>query len=373
MGGAYMLLLIMRLFSAWHIPHAFSYVSSRMIMAALLSLVLSVVLGPQLIKMLYSLRIGQKVSRLEDVPALKDLHGKKKDTPTMGGVLILGSMLISNLLFMDFTKFQTGVLAVLTVALGIVGGVDDAMKLKSVNSKGMSSKMKFLLQSGIALFLSYVFYDMQPVVATTYFIPFVKYPFMLSGTIGMLVFMFISSFVIVGTSNAVNLTDGLDGLATGLIVMTGGVLGVFAFLSNNAYIASYLNIMYIEGAGEVAVYMAALFGAGLGFLWYNGHPAQLFMGDVGSVALGGILGMSAVLLRRELVLAVAGGVFVVETLSVILQVLSYRYRNKKRVFLCAPLHHHFEHKGWPETKVVARFWLVGLLLALFAISSIKFQ
>jgi phospho-N-acetylmuramoyl-pentapeptide-transferase len=179
--------------------------------------------------------------------------------------------------------------------------------------------------------------------------------------------------VITGTSNAVNLTDGLDGLAAGTLVMSAGVLALFAFLSNNLEMSRYLNILYVEGSGEIAIFLSAMIGACLGFLWYNGYPAQVFMGDTGSLALGGILGLSAVLLRREFLLALCGGIFVVEALSVILQVLSFRYRNKKRVFLCSPLHHHFEYKGWPETKVVLRFWIIALILGLIAIISLKIQ
>jgi phospho-N-acetylmuramoyl-pentapeptide-transferase len=179
--------------------------------------------------------------------------------------------------------------------------------------------------------------------------------------------------VITGSSNAVNLTDGLDGLAAGCLVMVSLVLALFAFLSNHFDLARYLNILYIEGSGEIAVYMFVMAGACLGFLWYNGYPAQVFMGDTGSLALGGILGVSAVLLRREMILAIAGVIFVAEAMSVILQVLSYRYRNKKRIFLCAPLHHHFEYKGWPETKVVIRFWIIGLLFAIISVASLKLQ
>jgi phospho-N-acetylmuramoyl-pentapeptide-transferase len=184
---------------------------------------------------------------------------------------------------------------------------------------------------------------------------------------------FLIVFVITGTSNAVNLTDGLDGLASGCLVMVSLVLGLFAFLSNHIDLARYLNILYIDGSGEIAVYLFAMGGACLGFLWYNGYPAQVFMGDTGSLALGGVLGVSAVLLRREMILAIAGAIFVAEAMSVILQVLSYRYRKKKRVFLCAPLHHHYEYKGWPETKVVVRFWIVSLLFAIISVASIKFQ
>jgi phospho-N-acetylmuramoyl-pentapeptide-transferase len=205
---------------------------------------------------------------------------------------------------------------------------------------------------------------------TQFYLPFWKDPvFLLNGVLAF----FLIVFVITGSSNAVNLTDGLDGLAAGCLVMVSLVLALFAFLSNHIDLARYLNILYIEGSGEIAVYLMALAGASLGFLWYNGYPAQVFMGDTGSLALGGILGVSAVLLRREVLLAIAGAIFVAEALSVILQVLSYRYRNKKRIFLCAPLHHHFEYKGWPETKVVIRFWIISLLFAIIAVSSLKFQ
>ncbi len=208
---------------------------------------------------------------------------------------------------------------------------------------------------------------------TRLYLPFYKDPVLiLDGALKILCF-FLIVFVITGSSNAVNLTDGLDGLAAGCLVMVSLVLGLFAFLSNHIELARYLNILYIEGSGEIAVYLLALAGAALGFLWYNGYPAQVFMGDTGSLALGGILGVSSVLLCREAILAVAGAIFVAEALSVILQVVSYRYRNKKRVFLCAPLHHHFEYKGWPETKVVVRFWIISLLFAIIAVSSLKLQ
>jgi phospho-N-acetylmuramoyl-pentapeptide-transferase len=203
-----------------------------------------------------------------------------------------------------------------------------------------------------------------------FYLPFLKDP--IRALPGVLTF-FLIVFVITGTSNAVNLTDGLDGLASGCLVMVSLVLGLFAFLSNHIDLARYLNILYIDGSGEIAVYLFAMGGACLGFLWYNGYPAQVFMGDTGSLALGGVLGVSAVLLRREMILAIAGAIFVAEAMSVILQVLSYRYRKKKRVFLCAPLHHHYEYKGWPETKVVVRFWIVSLLFAIISVASIKFQ
>jgi phospho-N-acetylmuramoyl-pentapeptide-transferase len=205
------------------------------------------------------------------------------------------------------------------------------------------------------------------------YLPFIKEPVLILSGASLLLIAFFIFFVITGSSNAVNLTDGLDGLAAGCLIMVAGVLSLFAFVSNHFDIARYLNILYIEGSGEIAIYLFAMIGACLGFLWYNGHPAQVFMGDTGSLTLGGILGVSAVLLKREFLLGVVGGIFVAEAVSVIVQVLSYRLRQKKRVFLCAPLHHHFEYKGWPETKVVVRFWIIGLLLAIIGVASLKFQ
>jgi phospho-N-acetylmuramoyl-pentapeptide-transferase len=209
--------------------------------------------------------------------------------------------------------------------------------------------------------------------AARFYLPFVQQPlFQLSGLLLPLAALMIL-FVIVAASNSVNLTDGLDGLAAGCLIMVSTCLALFAFVANNFDLSNHLHILYVEGSGEIAIYLSALVGACIGFLWYNGYPAQLFMGDTGSLALGGIVGVSAVLLKREGLLALVGGIFVVETLSVILQVASYRLRNKKRIFLCSPLHHHFECKGWPETKVVMRFWIIGLLLAVIGIASLKFQ
>lgn len=393
------------------VPSAFAYFSTRMILASVTALLLTIFLGPRFIKKLYELKIGQAIRSLEEVPLLAELHGKKKDTPTMGGILILFSMAVSLLLWMDLENVFTWILFLTTIALGFLGGLDDYLKLRHKNSKGLKARFKMLYLFGfsslIALYLLFpgftdvimgekstalptakeqVFVSQgqkKAVVYTTTFsmqeymervyVPFWKDPvFIWDGFLKIFAFLFIV-FVITGSSNAVNLTDGLDGLAAGCLVMVSVVLAVFAFLSNHIDLARYLHILYIEGSGEIAVYLMALAGACLGFLWYNGYPAQVFMGDTGSLALGGILGVSAVLLRREVLLAIAGAIFVAEALSVILQVLSYRYRNKKRIFLCAPLHHHFEYKGWPETKVVVRFWIVSLLFAIIAISSLKFQ
>lgn len=380
-------------------------------LATLTSLLVTIFIGPRFIKKLYELKTGQSI-RVEECPLLVELHQKKKETPTMGGILILFSMLVSLFLWMDWKSSFTLILLITTIWLGLLGGYDDYLKLRFKNSKGLSAKKKFLLQNLLGLLVAvYLFCPpvtkalnvgswFKPPVAkeqisvvkkddgkteftgtslttqaymSRYFIPFLKDPVAILKGAGIIFGILFSMFVITGSSNGVNLTDGLDGLASGCLVMVAGVLGLFAFLSNNLEMSRYLNIIYIDESGEIAVYLFALIGACLGFLWYNGYPAQVFMGDTGSLALGGIVGVSAVLLRREVLFAVVGGIFVAETLSVILQVGSYKLRNKKRIFLCSPLHHHFEYKGWPETKVVLRFWIISLILAIFGIASLKFQ
>lgn len=380
------------------IPLVFEYVSTRMLLAAITSLMISIFLGPYFIRKLYELKIGQSI-RTEDCPLLGELHSKKKDTPTMGGILILFSMLVSMVLWMDLRHVFTLILFVTTIVLGFLGGRDDYLKLKYKNPKGLSGKKKLLIQLTLgALLAAYLLipsisqalqsgdWFTPPVVkeqseqtltlneyASRIYVPFYKDPvFIFSGALAVLSAL-LMIFSVTGASNAVNLTDGLDGLAAGCLIMVGTCLALIGFISNNVDLARYLNILYIEGSGEIAVYLSAFVGACIGFLWYNGHPAQVFMGDTGSLALGGILGVSAVLLRRELLLGLAGGVFVAEAMSVILQVGSYKLRNKKRVFLCAPLHHHFEYQGWHETKVVVRFWIVALLLSILGIASLKFQ
>lgn len=387
----------------YKVPTAFTYFSTRMILAAATALLFTIFLGPHFIKRLYELKIGQTIRSVQEVPLLAELHGKKKDTPTMGGILILFAMVLSLFLWMDWRNVFTLILFLTTIVLGTLGAFDDYLKLRRKNSKGLKARKKMVVQVGfsalIALYLLTPAFThliagkqffrppsakeqemegkrIHTVTLTTeqytkqFYIPFLKDPlFDLPTFFSFLLII----FVVTGASNAVNLTDGLDGLAAGCLIMVSIVLSLFAFLSNHIDLARYLNILYIEGSGEIAVYLFALAGAALGFLWYNGYPAQVFMGDTGSLALGGILGVSAVLLRREVILAIAGAIFVAEALSVILQVLSYRYRNKKRVFLCAPLHHHFEYKGWPETKVVIRFWIVSLLFAIISVASLKLQ
>lgn len=385
------------------IPSAFVYSSTRMMLAALTSLLFTIFVGPRFIRKLYELKTGQSI-RVEDCPLLAELHQKKKETPTMGGILILCAMILSLVLWMDWRSSFTLILLVTTIWLGFIGGYDDYLKLKFKNSKGLRARKKFLLQNLLSLLVAvYLFWPAatqslqvgdwftpptakehvtsvkKETTLTTqeymsrYYVPFCKDPLVILKGAGIIFGILFTIFVITGSSNAVNLTDGLDGLASGCLVMVAGVLAVVAFLANNSEMARYLNILYIEDSGEIAIYLFALVGACLGFLWYNGHPAQVFMGDTGSLALGGIIGVCAVLLRREVLLGLVGGIFVAETVSVILQVGSYKLRNKKRIFLCTPLHHHFEYKGWPETKVVMRFWVIGLILAIFGLASLKFQ
>lgn len=401
------------------VPLAFEYFSTRMMLAAMTALLLSIFLGPRFIKKLYEWKIGQTI-RMEECPLLGKLHEKKKDTPTMGGALILFSMLISMFLWMDLRHVFTLILFVTTIVLGFLGGRDDYLKLRYKNTKGLSGKKKLLIQG--LLGAAVAFYLLSPTIsnglqigqwfqppvvkeqvfikvnldpsfaasqasetvishapislseyASRIYLPFFKEPIIVFSGLMLVLAGFFIVFVVTGTSNAVNLTDGLDGLAAGCLIMVAGCLALIAFISNNVDLAGYLNILYIEGSGEIAIYLSAFVGACIGFLWYNGFPAQVFMGDTGSLPLGGILGVSAVLLRREGLLAIIGGIFVAEALSVILQVASYKLRNKKRIFLCSPLHHHFEYMGWPETKVVIRFWIIGLLLAIIGMTSLKFQ
>jgi phospho-N-acetylmuramoyl-pentapeptide-transferase len=382
------------------IPSVFSYYSTRMILAAITSFLVVIILGPSFINFLKAVHRTQ-ILRTEDCPEICQ-HKQKQFTPSMGGILILGAMLVSLFLWMDLRHVFTAILLFVTISFGLLGFEDDYVKFQSGSSKkGISGKVKLLLQALVGGLLAvyllcpscYESIGMggwfnpptikelgdQPATLTLqqyagrFYIPFIKDPiFELTGFWVILAGLLIM-FVVIGSSNAVNLTDGLDGLAAGCLIMVASCLALFAFVSNNVDLASYLNILYVEGSGEIAIYLSAFVGACIGFLWYNGHPAELFMGDTGSLALGGIIGVSAVLLNREGLLALIGGVFVAETLSVILQVASFRYRNKKRIFLCTPLHHHFECKGWPETKIVTRFWIISLLLAIVGIASLKFQ
>ncbi len=369
--------------------------STRMLCATLTALIFTISLGPWVIRTLWALKIGQVIRR-EECPLLGQLHEKKKDTPTMGGILILSGMLLSLFLWMDWRSSLTLILLFVTLGTGLIGGYDDYLKLVKKNPKGLQARWKFSGQVIVALVVAgYVLLPpfqewvhvgdwFAPVLVKKgavvqsftdsfhqFFIPFFKKPIIIASgasVIGLFVWIVL---VVSGSSNAVNLTDGLDGLAAGAVMMVAATFALFAFLSNHTALAAYHNLLYIQNSGEIAVYLMAMVGACLGFLWYNAHPAQIFMGDVGSLTLGAVIGTSALLLRREFLLLLVGGIFVAEALSVILQVASYRLRGGKRIFLCSPLHHHFEYKGMKETKVVIRFWIVGLFLALLGLCSLK--
>ena len=342
----------------------FQYLTVRAIMSVLTALGISLLLGPWVIRRLTEMRIGQAVR--SDGP---QSHLSKSGTPTMGGALILSAMFISTILWSDFSNRYVWVVLIVTAIFGAVGWVDDYRKVAKRDPKGLPARWKYFWQSiagfGAAIFL---YYTAQLPAETQLFIPFFK-----NVALNMGIFYIIFTyFVIVGTSNAVNLTDGLDGLAIMPSVMVAGALALIAYLAGHSQFAQYLQIAYIPGAGELAVFCCALVGAGLGFLWFNTYPAQVFMGDVGALALGAALGLVAVIVRHEFVLFIMGGIFVLETVSVILQVASFKLTGR-RIFRMAPIHHHFELKGWPEPRVIVRFWIITLVLVLIGLATLKFR
>lgn len=368
--------------------NVFSYLTLRALLAALTSLFLGFALGPWMIRRLRALHFGQAVRH--NGP---QSHLVKDGTPTMGGALILFSITVSTLLWADLSNRFIWVVLFVTLGYGAIGWIDDYRKVVYRNPKGMSAREKFGWQSVIglvaALYLAFAIsvpangtladtlaqwwangfpLDVSPNLHLL--IPFFKDIALPFGLIGFMAFTYV---VIVGSSNAVNLTDGLDGLAILPSVLVGSALGIFAYVVGRPDFSSYLIFPYIPGAGELIVIAAALMGAGLAFLWFNAHPAQVFMGDVGALALGGCLGTMAVITRQEIVLAVMGGIFVVETLSVMIQTVYFRLSHGKRVFLMAPIHHHFELKGWKETQVVTRFWIITLILVLIGLSTLKIR
>ncbi|HOZ92883.1 MAG: phospho-N-acetylmuramoyl-pentapeptide-transferase [Rubrivivax sp.] len=371
----------------------FQYLTFRALMAAMTALVIGIALGPWVIRRLTALKIGQPVRGY----AMQS-HLVKSGTPTMGGVLILLSIAVSTLLWFDWSNRFVWIVMLVTFGFGAIGWVDDWRKVVNKDPEGMRSREKYFWQSVIglvaafylvfsiseasnarvwALFVNWVSsgfsIDLPP--AAGLLVPFFKeinYP------LGVLGFVILSYLVIVGSSNAVNLTDGLDGLAIMPVILVGSALGVFAYVTGNAVYARYLLIPHIPGTGELLIFCAALAGAGLAFLWFNAHPAEVFMGDVGALALGGALGTIAVIVRQEIVLAIMGGIFVVEALSVMLQVGWFKYTKRRygegrRLLKMAPLHHHFEKNGWAETKVVVRFWIITMLLCLAGLSSLKLR
>ncbi|MEM7209292.1 MAG: phospho-N-acetylmuramoyl-pentapeptide-transferase [Pseudomonadota bacterium] len=342
----------------------FRYLTLRGVLSALTALLISLLIGPWLIRKLNQASVGQSVR--EDGP---QSHLQKAGTPTMGGALILIAVVFSTLLWSDLTVRQVWVVLLTTVGFGLIGWVDDYKKVSLGNSKGLSAFSKYLGQSLIAIVAAcYLFFTAASVTETTLIVPFFKD---IAWNMGWLFIPF-AYFVIVGSSNAVNLTDGLDGLAILPTVMVAGALGIIAYVTGHVLFSEYLVIPYVAGAGELLVLCGALAGAGLGFLWFNTYPAQVFMGDVGALALGAALGTIAVSVRQELVLFVMGGVFVMETVSVILQVTSFKLTGK-RIFRMAPLHHHFELKGWPEPRVIVRFWIITVILVLIGLSTLKIR
>ncbi|HEX3914599.1 MAG TPA: phospho-N-acetylmuramoyl-pentapeptide-transferase [Steroidobacteraceae bacterium] len=345
--------------------HVFQYLTLRGILAAVTALMMALLIGPRMISLLSHHQIGQVVR--SDGP---QSHLQKKGTPTMGGGLILVAMGIGTLLWADLSSRFVWVLLGTTLAFGLIGFYDDYLKLVVGNSKGLAARYKYLAQSVAALAIAFSLHAMhQSPAETSLYVPFFKAVALPMSTLAFVVF---SYCVIVGSSNAVNLTDGLDGLAIMPAVMVAAALGVFAYATGNVNFARYLQIPFISGVGEVLIFSATLVGAGLGFLWFNSYPAQVFMGDVGALAIGASLGTIAVIVRQELVLFVMGGVFVLETVSVVLQVASFKLTGK-RIFRMAPIHHHFELKGWAEPKVIVRFWIISFLLVLAGLATLKIR
>ncbi len=342
--------------------NVFNYLTLRAILGVLTALLISFIVGPGMIRKLSQYNIGQTVR--DDGP---ESHFSKAGTPTMGGALILVAIGISTLLWSDLTSRYVWVVLLVTFAYGVIGWIDDYKKLVKRDPKGLTARYKYLAQSIAALAVAIYLYNTASPVETQLILPILKDVVIPLGAVS---YVLLTYFVIVGSSNAVNLTDGLDGLAILPTVMVGGALGVFAYLSGNSVFSGYLGIPYVPGVGELVIFCGALIGAGLGFLWFNTYPAQVFMGDVGALALGAALGVLAVLVRQELVLFIMGGVFVMETVSVILQVGSYKLTGK-RIFRMAPLHHHFELKGWPEPRVIVRFWIVTVILVLVGLATLK--
>jgi len=346
--------------------NVFRYITFRAALASITAFVVSVLIGPAVIRFLARLNLKQTIER-EGFYKLYGAHEGKRKTPTMGGVLILGAVVASSVLWGDLTNRYLLLSLATVLWLGVVGFIDDTLKLRKKNSKGLTAANKFfgqlLLGIGIGLFLYFDSSSWHEV-----HVPFVKHWTL---AMGPLYILFVT-LVIVGASNAVNLTDGLDGLAIGCTAMIALTYALFSYVTGHAKFSEYLQIPFVSGAGELTVFCAALLGAAMGFLWFNSHPASVFMGDVGSLSLGGALGVVAVFTKKELLLLIVGGIFVTEAVSVILQVGSYKLR-KKRLFLMAPIHHHFQLQGLAETKVVIRFWIVSIILALWGLASLKLQ
>ncbi len=356
--------------------NVFQYISFRAICAGITAFLLCLIFGNRVIRKLISLKFGQPIRTKEEVNKLFELHGAKKGTPTMGGILLLGAVTVSALLWARLTNPFVWLVLIVMLAHGGIGFLDDWAKVTKKSSAGISSRLKLLLQcvlaAGVTVFFFLYPFDGSPTLwatASQLYLPFFKDPIIPS--MGIFAFVFYL-FVIVGTSNAVNLTDGLDGLATGCTITVAATFAALAYVSGNVNAATYLQIPFVAPAGELAILCTALGGAGLGFLWWNCHPARVFMGDTGSLAIGGMLGAVAICVKQEILLAIAGGVFVIEALSVILQVGSFKLTGK-RIIRMAPLHHHFELSGWKESTVIVRFWIMSVIFALLALATLKLR
>jgi phospho-N-acetylmuramoyl-pentapeptide-transferase len=342
--------------------NVFRYITFRTICAILTALLISFILGPWLINKLRALQIRQVVR--EDVPSR---HMAKNGTPTMGGGLILGGILIPTLCWSDLANVFIWIVLLTTLGFGVLGFLDDYKKIRDKNGMGIRARYKFPIQVAMGLAASLILFSTVDLDSRLIF-PFFK---KVMPDLGDWYIVF-SMLVIVGAANAVNLTDGLDGLAIGPVLIASGTFMLFCYLAGNFRFATYLQIPFVRGSGELTVLCGAMVGSGLGFLWFNTYPAQVFMGDIGSLALGAALGTIAVVTKQEMLLVIVGGIFVIEALSVIIQVISYKIR-KKRVFRMAPIHHHFELKGWAEPKIIVRFWIIGIILGLVAISTLKLR
>ncbi|PLX98668.1 MAG: phospho-N-acetylmuramoyl-pentapeptide-transferase [Desulfuromonas sp.] len=342
--------------------YVFRFITFRTIYAAITALVISFILGPWLIRTLSEMQIGQSIRKVGP-----ESHFRKEGTPTMGGTLILLAIVLPTLLWADLTNIYVWITLFVAVGFGAVGFIDDYRKVKLRSSDGLSARAKMFWLMLITVAAGTMLYY-YPLFETTLAFPFFKG---LRPDLGWYYIPFVV-LVIVGSGNAVNLTDGLDGLAIGPMIIASGTYLLFAYLAGNAKLSSYLQISSVQGAGELSIICGAMVGAGLGFLWFNTYPAQVFMGDVGSLSLGGALGTIAVITKQELVLVIVGGIFVVEALSVIFQVLSFRLWGK-RIFRMSPIHNHFELKGWPEPKIIVRFWIISIILALIALSTLKLR
>ncbi len=351
--------------------NVFTYITFRSLGAAMTAFLLCLIFGNRVIRKLISLKVGQPIRTKEEVHKLAELHGGKRGTPTMGGVLLLGAVTVSTILWARPTNQFVWLALFSMLWLGIIGFIDDYLKVAKKKSDGLPGRLKLVAQFTLAGIVT-AFFLLNPalqVQARELFVPFYKEP--LVANLGLFTFFFFA-LVVVGTSNAVNLTDGLDGLATGCTITSAFAYAILAYAAGNAKVATYLQIPFYAQAGELTVLCMALVGAGMGFLWFNCHPARVFMGDTGALAIGGVLGVVAICTKQELLLLVVGGIFVIEALSVILQVLSFKLTGK-RIFRMSPIHHHFELMGWKENTVIVRFWILSLMFACLGMATLKLR